>query len=238
MRFLIEAGVFELFPQYCRGLVVAAGFDNSRYCPEIERMLREQEAKVRLNSEIDPATHPRLQAWKQAYLQFGANPNKFTPSIVFLVKQVKAGKPMRSISPLVDAFNVISLKYLVPSGGDDLDAVNSDLNLGRAAGDETFAPLFKPDETERPEPGEVILVDRQSKKVLCRRWNWRNANFSKIAPQTKNVAINIDGMIPAISRSEIEQAAEELKGLLLRCGGGAVSLHYLDARNPEAEVVL
>lgn len=238
MRISIEAGVFELFPQYCRGLVVATGFDNSRSCPEIERTLREQEERVRAHPEVDPASHPRLQAWKQAYLQFGANPNKFTPSIVFLAKQVKAAKPIRSISPLVDAFNVISLKYLVPAGGDDLDAVNGNLSLGRALGDETFAPLFKPEDVEHPEPGEVILVDRESKRILCRRWNWRNADFSKIAPQTKNVAINIDGMIPAISRAEIEQAAEELKEILLRCGGGTVAVHYLTAQNPEAEVAL
>jgi len=238
MRFHVEANVFQMFPQYCRGLVVATGIDNSRWCPDLEKLLREEEEKVRSNPDVDAATHPRLLAWKQAYLKFGANPNKFTPSIVFLAKQVKAGKPLRSISPAVDAFNVISIKYLVPCGGDDVDTVNGDLSLGRAVCDETFAPLFKPDEVERPEPGEIILVNRKSKKVLCRRWNWRNADFSKMTPQTKNVAINVDGMIPAISRPEIEQAAEELKQLLLRCCGGSVSIHYLDARNPEAEVAL
>jgi DNA/RNA-binding domain of Phe-tRNA-synthetase-like protein len=236
MRFSIEADLFQLFPQYCRGLVVAAGIDNSRACPEIEKLLSEQQEKVRLDPTVDPAAHPRLVAWKQAYLKFGANPNKFTPSIVFLAKQVKAGKLLRSISPAVDAFNAISIKYLVPCGGDDLDAVNGNLTLGRAVSDETFAPLFKPDEVEHPEPGEIILVNRQSKRVLCRRWNWRNADFSKITPQTKNLAINVDGMMPAISRPEIEQAAEELKQLLLRCCGGSVSVRYLDAQNPESEV--
>ncbi|MGA2260310.1 MAG: phenylalanine--tRNA ligase beta subunit-related protein [Acidobacteriota bacterium] len=238
MRFRIDADVFQLFPQYCRGLVVATGIDNSRPCPEIEKLLREQEERVRLDPNVDPATHPRLQAWKQAYLKFGANPNKFTPSIVFLAKQAKAGKPLRSISPVVDVFNTISIKYLVPAGGDDLDAVQGDLTLGRAVADESFAPLFKPDEVEHPEPGEIILVNRQSKRVLCRRWNWRNADFSKITPQTTNLAVNVDGMIPAITRPEIEQAAEELKQLLLQFCGGSVSIHYLEAQNPEAEVAL
>jgi DNA/RNA-binding domain of Phe-tRNA-synthetase-like protein len=216
---------------------VASGIDNTRACPEIEGLMREQEGKVRLDPAVDPATHPRLVAWKQAYLKFGANPNKFTPSIIFLAKQLKAGKPLRSISPAVDVFNTISIRYLVPSGGDDLDAVNGDLTLGRAVSDETFAPLFKPEEVEHPEAGEIILVNRQSKRVLCRRWNWRNADFSKITPQTRNLAINVDGMIPAISRREIEQAAEELGQMLVRCCGGSVTIRYLDAQHPQSELI-
>jgi DNA/RNA-binding domain of Phe-tRNA-synthetase-like protein len=233
MRFDIAPEVFELFPQFCRGIVVARDIDNSGVRPELEALLRRQQESLRGDAAVDIATHPRLAAWKQAYLKFGANPNKYTPSIVFLAKQVKAGKPVRSISPVVDAFNTISIKYLVPSGADDLDAVGGDLTLGRALSDETFAPIFKPEEVEHPEPGEVILVNRASKRVLCRRWNWRNADFSKISPESRNVAINVDGMMTVIDRSEIERAAEELRELILRFCGGSVSVRYLDAHNPE-----
>jgi len=236
MRFSVEADVFQLFPQFCRGVVIATGADNSRSCPELEQLLREYEEKVREDRTIDIATHPRLLAWKEAYRKFGANPNKYTPSIVFLAKQTKAGKPLRSISPLVDAFNVISVKYLVPSGGDDIDTVVDDMTLGRAVSDETFAPIFKPEEVEHPETGEVIYVNRHSKRVMCRRWNWRNADFSKITPSTKNLAINVDGLLPAISRQEIEQAAGELGELILRYCGGTVSIRYLDAQNRETNL--
>jgi DNA/RNA-binding domain of Phe-tRNA-synthetase-like protein len=231
MRFCIEADVFEMFPDFCRGIVTAFGIDNSRACPEFEALLREQAEKVCRDPELDPATHPRLLVWKDAYRKFGSNPNKYTPSIVFLAKQAKAGKPIRSISPAVDAFNIISLKYLIPCGGDDLDTVEDDVTLGRAVSDETFAPLFSPEAVEHPDAGEVIYVNRRTKKILCRRWNWRNADFSKMTPETKNIAVNVDGMMPAIGRDEIEAAAEELKGLLLSGCGGTVSIHYLDARN-------
>jgi DNA/RNA-binding domain of Phe-tRNA-synthetase-like protein len=236
MRFEIEAEVFELFPQFCRGLVVATGIDNMGQNLEIEAMLKECEQRVLQDPAIDVANHPRILACKEAYRKFGANPNKFTPSILFLAKQVKAGKPVRSISPAVDAFNVISLKYLIPCGGDDIDAVNGDMTLGRAISDETFAPLFKPEEIEHPEVGEVIYVNRSSKRVMCRRWNWRNADFSKLTPSTRNVAINVDGMMPAISRAEIEQAAEELGQLILRYCGGKVAVRFLDAQSRKVEL--
>ena len=236
MRFCIEDAVFQMFPEFCRAVVVAAGVDNSRPPHELETLLRSQEEKIRRDPGIDPGTHPRLQAWREAYRKFGSNPNKFTPSIVFLVKQVKAGKPIRSISPAVDAFNIVSLKYLVPCGGDDMNRVEGDVTLGIAASDETFAPLFKPDEIEHPDPGEVIYVNRQTKRVLCRRWNWRNADFSKITPETRNLAINVDGMMSAIKREEIEEAAEELRQLLLGHCGGQVSIYYLDAQNRQLTV--
>jgi DNA/RNA-binding domain of Phe-tRNA-synthetase-like protein len=235
MRFCIEADVFQVFPGFCRGIVMAAGIDNSRPCPELEALLREQEEKMRKDPGMDLAIHPRLQAWREAYRQFGSNPNKFTPSIVYLAKQVKSGKPVRSISPAVDAFNIISLKHVIPCGGDDMDSVEGDVTLGRAVSDETFAPLFRPEEIEHPDPGEVIYVNRRTKRVLCRRWNWRNADFSRLGPETKNVAINVDGMMPAIGREEIEQAAEELKQLLLRYCGGELSIRYLDAQNQQVD---
>jgi DNA/RNA-binding domain of Phe-tRNA-synthetase-like protein len=236
MRFCIEESIVQMFPQFRRGIVVANGIDNSRPCPELEDLLREQAEKMRQDPNLDLAAHPRLLVWKEAYRQFGSNPNKFTPSIVFLAKQVKSGKPVRSISPAVDAFNIISIRHTIPCGGDDMDTVEEDVSLGRAVSDETFAPIFKPEEVEHPDAGEVIYVNRRTKRVLCRRWNWRNADFSKITPGTKNLAINVDGMMPSISRVEIEEAAEGLKQLLAHYCGGAISIYYLDAQNREIDV--
>jgi DNA/RNA-binding domain of Phe-tRNA-synthetase-like protein len=118
-----------------------------------------------------------------------------------------------------------------------MDSVEGDLTLGRAVSDETFAPIFKPEEIEHPDAGEVIYVNRLTKRILCRRWNWRNGDFSKLRPETRNLEINVDGMMPSIGRAEIEQAAEELKELLLRYCGGNVTVRFLDAQNREAEVI-
>ncbi|MEJ2112104.1 MAG: phenylalanine--tRNA ligase beta subunit-related protein, partial [Acidobacteriota bacterium] len=128
------------------------------------------------------------------------------------------------------------LKYLIPCGGDDMDTVSGDVTLGLASSEETFAPLFSPDAVEHPDAGEIIYVNRMTGKVLCRRWNWRNADFSKINPESKNIAVNVDGMIPSIGRDEIEAAAEELRALLVKGCGGTISIHYLDMRNPVLEL--
>jgi DNA/RNA-binding domain of Phe-tRNA-synthetase-like protein len=179
-----------------------------------------------------------LAVWADAYKQFGINPVRDTPSISFLVKHIKSGKSIRSISPVVDLFNTFSLRYRIPCGGDDLDAIGGDdIRLGLANGDEKFSPIFKPEIVESPRPGEVVYFTRRTKRILCRRWNWRNADFSKITPATRNLAVNLDGMIPLISRSELEEATEQLADSLRYHCGGAVFTKILNSYETSFDVL-
>ena len=176
-------------------------------------------------------------AWNAAYIKFGADPDKYTPSIRFLYQQIRRGKPPRSISTVVDLMNATSIRWAAPCGGDDLDSLEGgDLCLGIARGDETFAPLFKPAAVERPNPGEIIYFSPQSRRVMCRRWTWRNADFSKITPDTKNVAINVDMMMPPFQASDLEAAMAGLKALLQQFCGGNVSCHVLSHESPTFQI--
>lgn len=197
MKYCIAPEVLRMFPDFHRGVVVASHAENGPSDPEILSSLRGLEKKIK-NGQLDLAADPRLKVWEDAYVKFGSNPKKYTPSIVFLVSRIKEGRSTRSISTIVDLFNIISLRYLIPCGGDDIDTVEGDLTLGIATGKETFAPLFKPDAVEHPSPGEVIFFNQKSGRVFCRRWTWRNADFSKITEQTNNLVINVDGLGPAV----------------------------------------
>jgi len=61
MRFCIEQSIFLMFPQFCRGIVTAAGIDNSPPSTELEGLLREQEAKLREDPKCDLASHSPCQ---------------------------------------------------------------------------------------------------------------------------------------------------------------------------------
>lgn len=161
MNYRIMPEVFQLFPDFYRGVVVAGNAKNGPSDPEILSSLLGLEEKIK-NEHLDLASDPRLKIWEDAYVKFGSNPKKYTPSINFLVSRIKEGKSIRSISTIVDLFNVVSLRYLVPCGGDDVDTVEGDLTLGIATGKEIFAPLFKPDAVEHPSPGEVIFLIKKA----------------------------------------------------------------------------
>jgi DNA/RNA-binding domain of Phe-tRNA-synthetase-like protein len=235
MIYRVEPDVFERFPHFCRGIVVARGIDNSRSDFAIPQLLSEQEERVR-SEGASLAAHPRLAAWHQAYRDFGVDPERHSPSLSFLVQRIGRGKPLPRVSPVVDLFNWVSLKHLVPAGGDCVDGIEGDLTLGLARGREEFCSLATPEVTEHPEPGEVIYVNRSSNRVLCRRWNWRNADFSKITRDTRSVVVNVDGLASVISREELEAATEALAHRILRSCHGVVSTHYLDRRRFQAEI--
>ena len=209
----VEDKVFGMFPQFRRGVVIARGLDNSQEDAETGAML--VEAASRVGPFPTEAETARIAVWNEAYRTFGADPDKFTPSIRFLYMQIRRSKPPRPISKVVDIMNAISIGWMAPCGGDDLDSLDGgDIVLGLAGGDETFAPLFKPLAMENPLPGEVIYYTPQTRRVMCRRWTWRNADFSKIAPHTRNVAINIDMMMPPFRDADLQAATMEVEALL------------------------
>jgi DNA/RNA-binding domain of Phe-tRNA-synthetase-like protein len=227
----IEPAVFEMFPIFRRGVIVATGIDNQGENPETPRLLAEAVSRVGVSP--DATEEERISLWNAAYLKFGANPKRYTPSIRFLYEQIHKGKPPRSISKAVDIMNATSIKWVMPCGGDDLDSLEGgDLLLGIARGDETFAPLFKPDGVEHPDAGEIIYYVPQTKRVMCRRWTWRNADFSKVTPETKSLLLNFNMMMPPFTDADMETALNELATQIQQICGGTTKTGVLSPSNP------
>lgn len=207
-KIIIEKGVFNIFPGFKRGLVIVSDMRNQGSNQEIEEMLENQ----RLLRQGTPLDHEDISAWDEIHRKFGSNPNKFPPSIKSLIKRVQRGDRIPFVNPAVALFNYISLKYILPCGGDDLETIKGNLRLGMAKGDEEFVPLGG-SEIENPIPGEIIYYDDQTKMVMCRKWNWRNGDFSKILETTRKVVINIDGA-ETVPESRVIEARDELARLL------------------------
>lgn len=225
-RIIVDKEVFDRFPDFKRGIVVVSNIDNTLENGDIETLLaKEIEAKTGKNS----VEHEFVKAWDAAHLKFGSNPNKFPPSIKSLLKRIDKGASVPFINSVVALFNYISIKYLIPCGGDDTDRVQGNLHLGPASGDEMFVPLGG-GETENPRPGEVILYDDKSLNVMCRRWNWRNGDFTKITELTKRLIINVDGIGP-VPQSLIEEARDELAELLAKQCRAQVTTNLVTLEN-------
>jgi DNA/RNA-binding domain of Phe-tRNA-synthetase-like protein len=192
MRFIIDDSIWELFPELHIGVVVAQGFRNDLTAwPEIAERLQ----RATLQAKSDPALadvslHPAIIPWREAYASFGMKPNQFRSSIESLLRAAQAER-LRSISPLVDLYNAVSLKYRLPCGGEDLAAMAGDLHLTRALGDEAFVALGST-ENAPPQPGEVIYRDAVG--VICRSFNWREAERTKLLPTTTHAVLFIEGL--------------------------------------------
>lgn len=236
LKIEIVPEIFTAFPGYTRHLLVAEGVDNAGVKPELELMLREAESALRSDDSLaDVKAHPRIASWRSAFESFGVNPNKCPPSIANLVKRVRGGKDMPYVNTLVCIFNVVSMKYILPAGGDDLAKVIGDVRLGFAGGEEVYVPLGSPESAERPNPGEIILYDTGSKDVFCRAWCWKNGDRSRIEESTRRVAINVDAL-PPVSVEDGLRAAEETAGLVRRFCGGEVKICCLSGDNAAIQV--
>lgn len=233
MRDVVDEGIFQHFPDYIRAIVVAEGIDNQGVRPEVEEMLREAETQSEaLFAQEDLTTHPRIASWREAYKTLNMKPGKNYSSVEALARRARGGSPLPYINTLVALMNGFSLKYLVPCGGDDLDAARGELVLRLANGDEKFVPLGEK-EVEHPEPGEAVYVD--SGQVLCRRWNWRQGDGTKLTPSTQHVLVNID-CLPPVGGEEAQTLVSELAALVERCCGGTVRHFLITASEPAAEL--
>lgn len=160
--------------------------------------------------------NPSIISWRNIHRSFGSKPKKYKSSIENLCEYViKTGKINR-ISPLVDIYNLISLKYLVPVGGDDVDKLNGDVKLTISNGNEPFQPLNS-NEITYPKINEIIYTD--DKDVLCRRWNWRECEKSKFTEDTQNAVIYVEAL-EQVSIEKLKMISKELCNLIKTyCGG-------------------
>ena len=208
-KIIIQDEIFDMFPDFYRGIIVVNGITNH---PSLKRVKKTLKKAMTEHGNVDIENDERLLVWDQAHAEFGSNPKKFPPSIKSLLKRIQKNPALPYINSVVALFNLISIKYCLPCGGDNMEQVEGDFILGLAKGTESFVALGS-DKVESPKKGEVIYVDGATDNVMCRRWNWRNGDITKIETSTQQILINIDCM-PPLSRQSAIQARDELADLL------------------------
>lgn len=233
MTFTINKEIFVKFPSLTVGLLIAKGIDNAGEKPAVLELLKKQSEIIREEFKLDTlGENPKIEAWRKAYQAFGAKPKKHKSSVESLYELTLEGVDLRHINTIVDIYNYISLKYTLPLGGDDLGKIDGGITLRLARGDENFM-LLNTDELSHPKSGEVIYAD--DAEVLCRRWNWRECDKSKMTEETKNVAIVVEALPPA-TREEVAKAIQELSELIQKFTGGETQTFILSEDNNEAGI--
>jgi DNA/RNA-binding domain of Phe-tRNA-synthetase-like protein len=229
LSYTVSPDLFQRFPGYARGVVVAHDVTNHAAPDDLIRMLRDAEASVRGRLSLEQlAEHPRIKSWREAYRTFGAKPSEFRASVEALVRRVLRNEPLPSINALVDIGNLVSLQHLVPVGGHAIDVLADDIALRFATGSEVFVP-FGSDQMEHPQPGEVVFVEGDT--VLTRRWTWRQAKHTLTRLETGAIVFNVDGL-PPVSSAEVEEACREIVGLVGRFCGGRMRQGLLSEEAP------
>jgi DNA/RNA-binding domain of Phe-tRNA-synthetase-like protein len=232
MFFSIQKELFDILPDLTIGMVVAKGVDNTHPSQEIVHLLTEAVEEMKKNFIGDKAQeHPRIKPWRTAFSKLGISGSKFPSSIESMARRILKGDPFPNINPLVDLYNSISLKFLVPMGGHDLDTLEGNIHLRFAEGGEPFTPMGGGETIPVPK-GE--LVYRDDREVLTRNWVWRQCEKDKATEKTKNIFIPID-VLGEVGRERAQEIILELSQRIPRYLGGSLSSAILNRENPSVE---
>jgi DNA/RNA-binding domain of Phe-tRNA-synthetase-like protein len=175
----------------------------------------------------NPQSHPHIAQWRLAMRGVGASHKEFPTSVESLVRRaLKQPEPFR-VNPLVDFYNSVSLRQVVPAGAYDLDAFGGDLELRRTRAGDTFHALDAP-VAEAVPPGELAYASGAA--VLTRHLVWRQSRQALIHAGTRR----------AILISEILRGQESLVAAVTvalaegarSCLGAEARHAVLDAESP------
>ena len=234
MKFIIDEKIFDNFPNTIIGVVAAKGIDNLGANDEIQKLIAGEQTRIRSNFDSETLSQePKINCWRKAYSEFGCKPKEAKSSVENLYKLVARGIDLRKINKLVDIYNFICLKHMFPVGGEDIDAMRGDLQLTFAFDNEQPVQLLGDDAPEIPPVGEVLYRDDEG--IICRRWNWREADRTKLAENTKNAVLVVESVPPG-TEEEIKTAIEELAELIKKYCGGESKVHILTENNNEVEL--
>ena len=207
--------VYALRPDYRALLLAVVGIEPGPSDATSEALLVGAEDSARDLLATQPVEEvPHVAAWRDAYRGFGAKPQRTRHSLEALLRRAPDGLPR--VNRLTDVYNAVSVRHLVPVGGEDLDRYVGPPRLVRASGAERFDTVASGETVvEHPEAGEVVWCDDAG--VTCRRWNWRQARRTALTDATTSALFILDALDP-MTDDELAAAGEELIAQLSRLG--------------------
>jgi DNA/RNA-binding domain of Phe-tRNA-synthetase-like protein len=187
----VDPAIRRTWPAYEAAVVIAENVRNGPTDEASEALLAAAERAARESGLERAADDPRIAAWRAAFSEFGSKPSRYPCSAEALLARVLKGDRLPRINALVDTYNAVSLRHVIPVGGEDLDELRGDLRLVRA------------------EDGEVVWRDDEG--VTCRRWNWRQEPRTRLTEATTRAFFVFDQLPP---QDALDAAVDELIGHL------------------------
>lgn len=230
-KFVVTKKIFEQYPDTLIGVIIAKNIHNGDSTDEIRSLLQTESNKIKAEvTEETLKTNPKITVWRETFKKFGSKPSEYRSSVENLPRMILKGRELRSENKLVDIYNYISLKHMLPAGGEDLDKIEGSIKLTIASANEVPVKLIGDENEEAPYEGEVIYKDNLG--AICRRWNWREADRTKLTKDTKNAVFVLEALAP-VNKEELNSALKELAELIEKYTNAKTRYNILDKYEPQ-----
>jgi len=153
---------------------------------EIEALRRSVTEEVRSRFQLEALKdHPTVRAYRDLFWSLGVDPTRTRPSGEALLRRVLHGDEIPRISTVVDAYNLSSLKTIIPLSGFDLNHISPPLCVRFSETSEEFHGIGM---TAPARLTENMLVVADAKRIVC-VYPHRDADPTKITAETRNVLV-------------------------------------------------
>ena len=188
MRFVVDPEIFKLYPGLRLPVAVAENVEAAADTAGVEKVWRQawEEAGRSAPTYGNAQSHPRVAAWRDAMAATGVSGRKFPSSVESLLRRAFKGGEPPSINPLVDFYNSVSLRHVVPAGGFDLAQLGDALELRLTREGDTFRPLDSAS-AERVESGEVAYAS--GNEILTRHFVWKQSHKGLLGESTRSMFV-------------------------------------------------
>ncbi len=185
-RFTVAPEVFDRLPGLVIVVAWATGIDNEEVNPTVDAEWASSWATAGLwaDSLPNPQSHPHVKAWGDRLKTAGVSRKDFPPSVEAVLRRAMKRGPRFVINPLVDFYNAVALRLVVPAGAFDVRTLSHDVVLRTSRAGDTFWALDVAEPI--PVPGGEIAYAAGS-TVLTRQLMWRQSRAGLVTPTTTSV---------------------------------------------------
>ena len=106
---------------------------------------------------VNAQSHPRIAPWRALFTSLGISGKKYPVSVEAILRRALRGGPPFQVNPVVDFYNTVSLRHLVPVGAFDLGGLRDLLEVRFARQGDHFQPLDSA-EPEDVQPGHLVYA--------------------------------------------------------------------------------
>jgi DNA/RNA-binding domain of Phe-tRNA-synthetase-like protein len=222
MQWLVQydSDVAGQFPELsiCLGVInkVCAERDNEHVQRLRKALYEEVKAKYSIETLKD---NPTTRAYRDFYWKLGIDPTKTRPAGEALLRRVLNGNELPCISTIVDAYNLASMKTIIPISGFDRDQLVPPFQIRFARNGQVFTGIGM---TRPISLIERMLVLADQKQVLC-IYPYRDSEYTKINMQTRNVVIVGYGA-PGIKEEQLREAVEATLSHIEQVSNGEIEM--------------
>ncbi|CAF1641464.1 unnamed protein product [Rotaria sp. Silwood1] len=236
MKFIIEDRVFKAIPDLRVAIIIAKDIKyNENAILKIKKILQTywKEGAHACQTYPNVQSHPQIKAWRDCFTSLGVPAKKYASSVESLLKRaVKQSEP-RSINPLVDLYNAMCARYILPFGAFDIDDLSKDipLELRFTKSSDTFMAL---DENQSNTVSENEVAYIVGSQVVTRHINWKQSKYGLVKEKTTNI-IFMSEILSSIPQNVLEQMIVDLVQVIKDLFNVECRVHILDASHPSIQ---